>query len=126
MKLKLHGNSIRLRLNRREVAHFAETGKLEEVFEHGPGPGKRLAYGIEARNIGQIGVRVDAAGIFVVLPLAVASDWTGSERVGVSGEADVSEGRHVSILVEKEFRRLHGASNDPELYPNPLEAALKE
>ena len=30
MKLRIHGNSIRLRLNRREVAQFASTGQIGE------------------------------------------------------------------------------------------------
>ena len=121
MKLKLQGNSIRLRLKRSEVARFAEVGRLEEAFEYGPGAGQRLVYGIEAAEVDAAGVLVDPAGIFVVLPIAVARDWTGSERVAVSGEVVHAGGRRVSVLVEKEFRRMHGATGDPDLYPNPLE-----
>jgi len=39
----------------------------------------------------------------------------------VSAEIEFGEGKRLSVLVEKEFRRLHGANNDPDLYPNPLE-----
>jgi hypothetical protein len=126
MKLKLHGNSIRLRLTRSEVVRFAETGRLEEAFKYGPLPSQQLTYGIEALAVDEIGVRVVEARVFILLPLAVASDWTGSDRVGVSDEVNHSGGSSVNILVEKEFRRMHGGKNDPDLYPNPLETAHTE
>ena len=50
MKLRIHRNSIRLRLNRREVAQFCTVGRLQEAFEYGPGNGDRLVYQIEASN----------------------------------------------------------------------------
>ena len=37
MKLRLHGNSLRLRLNQADVAQFSKTGYLEETVEFGPG-----------------------------------------------------------------------------------------
>jgi hypothetical protein len=120
MKLKLHGNSIRVRLNRREVARFAEEGRLEETFAYELG--RRLAYGLESSaDVSSVGVRVDDGGIFVVLPLGLAAHWTGGDQVGISGSVPLEGGQAVSVLVEKEFRRLHGANKDPDLYPNPLE-----
>ncbi len=122
MKLKLHGNSIRLRLNRREVARFADEGRIEETFAYAPG--QRLAYGLESSTEQwSIGLRVGASGIFVVLPRATVADWAGSEQVSVSGSIELDESQTVFVLVEKEFRRLHGANNDPDLYPNPLETS---
>jgi hypothetical protein len=125
MKLKLHGNSIRLRLTRREIAEFAQTGRLEETFACGSG--RRFAYGIERSEAASaIGVRASEAGIYVVLPSALAAEWTGTDRVGVSGEVAFDDGQSVAVLAEKEFRRVHGANSDPDLYPNPLEQAEHE
>ena len=35
MKIRIKGNSVRVRLTRSEVDHFAETGYLEESTEFG-------------------------------------------------------------------------------------------
>jgi len=119
VKLRIQNNTIRLRLNRREVAAFTAAGSLEEAFEH---PAGRLIYGIEsAEAASEAEVRVGGESIRIVLPANVSHDWTQTDRVGVSAEIEFGEGKRLSVLVEKEFRRLHGANNDPDLYPNPLE-----
>lgn len=119
MKLRIQNNSIRLRLNRREVETFTKAGSLEEALEHSLG---RLVYGIQSStDAPRAEVLVGSGRIHIVLPAEVARDWTGTDRVGISDEVEFGEGKRLSVLVEKEFRRLHGATNDPDLYPNPLE-----
>jgi hypothetical protein len=121
VKLKLHGNSIRVRLTRSEVARFGACGRLEEAFVYGPSPSQQLTYGIESVSSDSVGVRVDQNGIFAQIPASLADEWTTSDRVGVSGEVNHPDGRRIDVLIEKEFRRIHGGNNDPDLYPNPLE-----
>jgi len=119
MKLRIQNNSIRLRLNRREVEAFTSAGSLEEAFEH---PLGRLVYGLQSSaDVPRTEVLMGGDSIRIVLPVEVARDWTDTDRVGVSDEIELGEGKRLSVLVEKEFRRLHGAINDPDLYPNPLE-----
>lgn len=127
MKLRVHADSIRLRLNRRHVAEFAAGGKLTEITELGGGA--RLLYGLESStDASVVGVRSGVLGsgdgtveILIVLPSAVAEAWTGSEQVAIRADVGLDEGRVLGVLVEKEFRRMHGANKDPDLYPNPLE-----
>jgi len=123
MKLKLNGNSIRLQLTRSEVARFAECGRLEDVFQYGPSPEQRLSYGIESAQTDSICLHANQSAICVMLPKQVAREWAGSERVGVSGEIEQPDGSRLDVLVEKEFRRMHGGKSDADLYPNPLERA---
>lgn len=122
MKLRIQNNSIRLRLNRREVEVFTKAGSLEEAFEH---PKGRLVYGLRSStDVPQTEVLVGAESICIVLPAVVARDWTDTDRVDISDEVEFGEGKRLSVLVEKEFRRLHGATNDADLYPNPLEGRV--
>jgi hypothetical protein len=121
MKLRIHGNSIRLRLNRREVAQFAGTGQIAETVEFGPD--QQLRYGLESSpDAARVEARFSGADIMIVLPANAAREWGETERVAVQGDQALGTGKSLAILVEKEFRRLHGATLDPELYPNPLEA----
>lgn len=122
MKLRIHGDSIRLRLSRSEVVAFAADGDLEQCCDYGGGAEDRLVYGIEASpEAATVEVRAAANRIKIVLPRLVANDWTGTDRIEVSASVPTAQGKQLKVLVEKEFRRLHGASKDPDLYPNPLE-----
>jgi hypothetical protein len=123
MKLKLQGNSIRLRLTRSEVAQFAERGRLQETVEYGPAADQRLIYGVETADAESVGVQVNRHGISVVIPRRLATEWAGSDRIGISGEVNLADDKRLDVLVEKEFRRMHGCKNDPDLYPNPLETS---
>ena len=123
MKLRIHGDSIRLRLNRREVSDFASTGRLEQACQYGPGAGDRLTYALEAsENAQHPAIRVASQAITVIVPQALAQAWTSTDKVEISASNPVATARNLTVLVEKEFRRLHGANNDPDLYPNPLES----
>lgn len=121
MKLRIHDNSIRLRLNRREVAQFANTGQIAETVEFGPN--QRLRYGLESSpDATGPEVRFSGSDIVIVLPANAAREWGETARISVQGNQMVCTGKSLAILVEKEFRRLHGTTLDPDLYPNPLEA----
>src|SRR5208337_4503485 len=45
MKLRIHGNSLRLRLNRTEVAELAQSGRVENALEFGQR--SKLIYSVE-------------------------------------------------------------------------------
>jgi hypothetical protein len=113
VKLRIHENELRLRLNQAEVAQFSKTGFIEEAIEFGPGA--RLAFSLEtAQALYQNGwVRIQ-------IPGARATDWVTTDAVGLRGEQHLGAGKHLSILIEKDFKCLHNP--DPNAYPNPLEA----
>lgn len=119
MKLRIHDNSIRLRLTRSEVARFAAEGAIESVCDLGAG--HRLCYALEAADIHRLSVCASDGRIAIQVPRVIAREWYESDRVGISARPETPGGNLVEILVEKEFRRLHGARFDPDLYPNPLE-----
>ena len=48
MKLRIHGNSLRLRLNRSDIEHFRQTGILKESLRFGPDA--ELGYILEASS----------------------------------------------------------------------------
>jgi len=123
MKLRIHDNSIRLRLTRSEVARFAAAGAIEGAIEFGPLPNQRLTYGLESSpQAAGLEVRLDERRVTIVLPEPTAKAWTEGDEVGVKGTQSLGEDKQLDILVEKEFRRMHGANANPDLYPNPLES----
>jgi stringent starvation protein B len=111
VKLRLQGNSIRLRLNRKEVAEFVQAGRLQDVVSFGAG--MTLTYGMElSKDTVTAHALFDGSAIRITVPLADAQDWARSDRVAMSGQD-----RQLSILIEKDFQCMHAP--DPDAYPNP-------
>ena len=110
MKLRLQANSIRLRLNRNEVAVFVDKGRIEETVHFG---GAVLAYAVEvSKDAHGPQASFENNAIRITLPVDDAHDWARSDRVGIS-----ARDQQLSILVEKDFQCLH--QPDPNSYPNP-------
>jgi hypothetical protein len=124
MKLRIHGNSLRLQLNQSEVAQFSKTGFVEDSIQFAPGAS--FAYALESLSSLKAPQALYANGwLRIQVPGAEATQWVTSDRVGISGDQLVDSGKRLSILIEKDFQCLHGDdARDPDAYPNPLEEAL--
>jgi hypothetical protein len=124
MKLRIQGNSLRLRLNQSEVAQFSKTGFVEDSIQFAPGAS--FAYALESLSSVSGPRALYANGsLRIQVPRADGSDWACSDRVGISGELPLESGKHLSILIEKDFQCLHGnETRDPDAYPNPLEETV--
>lgn len=106
MKLRLHQNTARLRLDRDEVARFGA-----QVRVHGEtrfGPSLRLTYALEVSPHAEaIGVRTEGDGFTVLVPAALAREWIETDRVGFTWGGPVGGGEVFRLTVEKDFRCLH-------------------
>lgn len=116
MKLRIRGNSIRLRLLKSEVANLRGTGVVADSTEF-PGGSKltyRIAWEPEAASVSASFVN-DVLSVHV--PKAELLAWAeDEEKVGIEAEAD-----GLSILIEKDFVCLT-RTDDPDnldAYPNP-------
>ena len=115
MKLRIHGNALRLRLNQAEVAQFSKTGFFEDAIEFSPGV--RLAYALESSSaIGSPQAVYRDGSLRIQVPRQAGFEWATTDQTGISG------GSHPAITVEKDFQCLHGGgAHDAKAYPNPLE-----
>jgi hypothetical protein len=118
MKLRIYGNSLRLRLSRADIQVFVRTGRIEDAVQFTSD--SRLSYALEStRSVDQAQVQYNDASIDVLIPTKVAQQWTGSDQVGISFAGEVGP----SVLVEKDFRCLHREPgqeyNDVDAFPNP-------
>jgi len=122
MKIRILANSLRLRLKQPEVQQFARTGNVTEVMEFGPEASDCFSYHLEKTSGPDLAVRYETNTITVLVPHALAEEWTNTERVGFGEKVDTGKGRTIDLLVEKDFRCLDGSDDiDTESYPNPLE-----
>lgn len=115
MKLRLHANSVRVRLNQSELARFAEAGHIEDAVDFGNG--SILTYALElSREAASPRAVLRDSVIRIQLPWDAAHAWAIGHQTGIEGEQTLGAGGRLSILVEKDFQCLHGAP-DPEAFP---------
>jgi hypothetical protein len=114
MKLRLQGNSVRLRLTRSEVARLRETGLMEESVDFGAGAA--LAYRLQTRlEPGAMETAYRQGILTVSISKEAAQSWAGSEEVGLYSQFGA-----LAISVEKDFRCLTRPGDDErDAYPHP-------
>lgn len=126
MKLRIHKNSLRLRLGPSEIARLLASGRIEETIRFSPGGDARLTYALELAPPGaeDLSVRYVPSEIAVIVPQAQARQWADGNAVGISGKISVGEDT-LELLVEKDFACV---DRKPELnedtYPNPKAGAI--
>jgi len=126
MKLRIQGNSIRLRVTRSELAAFVETGRLEDTVYFGPEVEMSLTYSLVRNDsLGAVAVSSTGNEVAVSLPAATADAWASTDQVGISAEVNLGILGKLSVLVEKDFACLDRRDEDnADTFPNPLVAHL--
>ena len=120
MKLRLRGNTLRLRLRQGEVRALAETGGVEERTEFAPGS-PPLVYALRADDTPAVGASFEQGRIVVRVPRAAARQWAAGEQVGIDGAQETAGGDALRILIEKDFECLDAAAGESQddAFPNP-------
>ena len=109
MKLRIHGDSLRLRLNRVDVEQFLETGIRAESIQFGSG--SKLTYTLETSSqLTQMEAHYSQDCIRVLLPLSLAQEWASSDQISLSMDRAESG---PSLLIEKDFKCLHDDESNP-------------
>ena len=120
MKFRLEDNTLRLRLSEAELTEFAATGRVVGSTNFGSDPAQQLYYALErtaatsaaapiAEGVTANGLALNyaAGNITVRVPAELADEWTGTARIGFSGEILVAENQRLRILVEKDLDCRH-------------------
>jgi hypothetical protein len=123
MKLRIQGNSLRLRITPSEMIQLMEKGRIEETIHFGADDNARLTYSLEhAEQVPSIVVRYGTQGIAVVIALRDALHWTSTQDVGLYGEVPTSNGI-LSLAIEKDFACLDKSDGEnADRFKNPGQA----
>jgi hypothetical protein len=122
MKLRIKGNSARLRLTKSEVELFAKKGLVEEISEFGAGEDQRFVYALESSKTAESARAVfENNRLSILLPESQADEWTQTaDLVGIRAEQPLEGGKIFSILVEKDFACLQErpGEDDSDAFPH--------
>lgn len=121
MKIRIKGNSIRLRLSQVEVACFKRDGIVKEETHFGKGNPQFLYALVSDENIENITAVFQNSEIRVIVPEALMTNWTDTDLVGISAKMPLEDEQFLSILVEKDFKCLTVREGEDETdnFPNP-------
>lgn len=119
MKLRIKGNSIRLRLTKTEIANFGEQWVIEERTEFPDGT--FLQYSLQCKTgIDALEAEFSGHVITVYVPITIAQQWTTSDIVGFENKLDIGNGKHLFLLIEKDWVCLDTTFEDQsDNFPNP-------
>lgn len=102
MKLRINGDSLRLRLSPSEIDELIEAGSVEETIHFGPD--HKLVYAL-ALGEEEKPISASFAGyvIRVEIPRLWAVEWAQTDKVGFEASQPVGTAGTLHILVEKDF-----------------------
>ena len=102
MKIRIKGDSIRLRLTKSEVDALASIGSIKE---HTHMPGGTLSYVLRSDSGSEdINASFHDSTIFISMPAKLASAWPGNDVVGYRNTISTDNGVALSLLIEKDFK----------------------
>lgn len=116
MKLRFRENSLRLRVNRREVESLASGARLqEEVYFPGD---TRISYTLESSTDIAPAASFQQGIIRISAPRKEIHEWANSQSVGIYFELPASD-RSLRIAIEKDLECLDGPGQerDPDAFP---------
>ncbi len=103
MKLRILGDSLRLRLSQSEVKQFGDSARVEQSIRFGPG--SVMTYAIEhGSSVDDVQASFEASTVTVRLPSAIAKTWVGTDQVSIRATQPLEGSEPLSLLIEKDFK----------------------
>jgi uncharacterized protein DUF7009 len=125
LKLRINGNSLRLRVSRSELVRFQAGGRIEETIHFTAAPEATLTYALEsALESSPVTVRYGSREVTVVLSKDRARIWGDPTEVGVYTTLDMGPAGSLEVVVEKDFACLDRSDEEnSDTFANPLAGA---
>ena len=121
MKIRIRGDSVRLRLKRGEVDQLATGSSIVEQTHF---PGAVLTYRLDVSENNGISATFDNGSLVISLPKSKVLDWASSDEVSLHAEQELSGSGALSLLIEKDFKCLEpghhrDCEDDEDTFPHP-------
>jgi hypothetical protein len=104
MKLRIRGNSIRLRLGRTEVLRMLRSGIVVESTTFDLARRQRLEYALESTaDSPAVSAAFQDGRVVVRVPRDLVLAWGTTDQIGISATQSTSDGGVLKILIEKDL-----------------------
>src|SRR5271168_1983754 len=122
MKLRIKGNSIRLRLGQSEVRRLAIEGTIEETTVFGHSKEECFGYAVVASpELEYVSASYSCRRIVIRIPTAVIHRWAESDEVSIRAVQRTTGENDLLILIEKDFECIDAPSDESQedAFPHP-------
>ena len=119
MKLRIKGDSLRLRLSQGEMRALAERGEVEDRVTFPGGAALRYRLRVD-RSISEISSSYESNLIDIIVPASLSERWCGTDLVTLSGGQPLPAGQ-LRIVLEKDWACLAPREGEDETdnFPHP-------
>ena len=116
MKIRIKGDTVRLRLTKTEVNEFGTKGFVEESTQFGAD--SKLVYTLKKSDCDELEASFNHNKIEVRVPHNMASKWVDTEQVGMNNNENDNT---LKILIEKDFACLteRVGEDESDMFPHP-------
>ena len=120
MKLRIHENSIRLRVSRPELSQLRSRGRIDAELHIAAQ--SKFTYTLKVTVCESISAEFHDGHMTVELPQDMAAQWYSDSEVSVHGEQVSKGGPKLEVLIEKDFTCLapREGEDQSDLFPNPV------
>jgi len=121
MKLRIKGNTLRVRVSRSEVARLLAADLLEETVYFAPEPTAKFTYALKQdRSLSRPAVQYTENRVAILLPTHQVISWGTSDQVGIAENIGLGNLGSLGLLIEKDFACLDRSDEDnQDTFPNP-------
>ncbi len=123
MKIRIKGNTVRLRLTQSEVKDFGEKGMVEEHTQFGLTPESTLSYSLVKADCKGLEARFNNNRLEICVPQNLATVWVNTSLVGIDNHTKSPDDSTLQILIEKDFACLKErvGEDESDMFPHPEE-----
>ena len=121
MKIRIKGNSVRIRLSKSEVELFAKEGYVEERTEFVNGT---LVYAVKSSDKETLSADFTNGNITLFVPAQSLQQWASTNLIGLDYNMPLNNEEHLYLLIEKDFKCIDADVNEDQsdYFENPLKA----
>jgi hypothetical protein len=126
MKLRIKGNSLRLRVSRSELEQFLAGHRVEETVHFAAELEAKLVYALEfTLQASSVTVRYKPQEVTVILSEEQARLWGKEGEVGVYTAVDIGPAGSLEVIIEKDFACLDRSDDgNSDTFNNPQAGAV--
>ncbi len=121
MKIRIKGNSLRIRLSKSEVELFAKEGMVEERTEF---VNSTLIYSVKRTGSETMSADFVNGNISLFVPGHLLEQWAFSNLVGLDYNMLLPKGNYLYLLLEKDFKCIDAevSEDQSDYFENPAKS----
>ena len=125
MKLRIKGDSLRLRVSRSELTRLLGGERVEDTIHFSLEPDAHLTYGLESASQSEpVRIECGPQDVTVSLSREQTAYWGRDTEVGVYGTIELGPSQALEVSIEKDFACLDRSDEEnADTFINPLSGA---